>query len=49
VGGYPKPEPTSRVLEVPATGRRAWLERLAEEVTYGTAGASQVKAAPAPK
>ena len=39
VGGYPKIEPTTRRLEVPATGRRAWLERLAAAVTFGAAAA----------
>jgi hypothetical protein len=37
VGGYPKLEPAKRVLEVPATGRRAWLEKQAREVTFGPA------------
>ena len=37
--GYPKLEPTSRPLDVPATNRRAWLEQLAREVTYGQAPA----------
>ncbi len=37
VGGYPKPAPTTRVLEVPASGRRAWLEGWAASVTLGTA------------
>lgn len=36
VGGYPKHEAVIRALEVPATGRAAWLEKLAREVTYGT-------------
>jgi hypothetical protein len=35
VGGYPKPEPITRALDVPATKRRAWLEKLAREVTLG--------------
>lgn len=35
VGGYPKHEPVTRELEVPATNRRAWLEKLAREVTVG--------------
>ena len=39
VGGYPKLEPTARPLDVPATNRRAWLEQLAREVTYGQAPA----------
>jgi hypothetical protein len=44
VGGYPKHEPTARKLEVPATGRREWLEGIAREVTFGTA-ASDAKPA----
>jgi hypothetical protein len=36
VGGYPEPAPTTRALEVPATNRKAWLEKLAKEVTYGS-------------
>ncbi|MGB8169409.1 MAG: hypothetical protein WCF18_18060, partial [Chthoniobacteraceae bacterium] len=36
VGGYPKLEPTARTLEVPATGRRGWLDGLAREVTFGS-------------
>ncbi|MDP1588301.1 MAG: hypothetical protein Q8M07_11190 [Prosthecobacter sp.] len=35
VGGYPKHDPVTRALDVPATGRRAWLEKLAREVTFG--------------
>jgi len=35
VGGYPKIEPVTRALDVPATGRRAWLEKITREVTYG--------------
>lgn len=35
VGGYPTPAPTTRALEVPDTGRRAWLEQMAREVTFG--------------
>ena len=35
VGGYPKHEPVTRALDVPATGRRAWLEKWAQEVTLG--------------
>ncbi len=35
VGGYPKLEPTERKLEVPDKDRRAWLEKLAREVTFG--------------
>lgn len=35
VGGYPKIEPVTRALEVPEKGRRAWLEKLAREVTFG--------------
>ena len=35
VGGYPKIEPVTRALEVPERGRRAWLEKLAREVTFG--------------
>ncbi len=37
VGGYPAHAEVVRALDVPATGRRAWLERLAREVTYGAA------------
>ncbi len=44
VGGYPKPEPTKRTLEVPATGRRQWLEKLAREVTFGSAAVGEAKA-----
>lgn len=40
VGGYPRLEPTTRQLEVPATGRRQWLEGLAREVTFGPETAS---------
>jgi len=46
VGGYPKPEPVTRKLEVPAAGRRAWLEGLAAEVTFGAAATSPAKPAP---
>lgn len=35
VGGYPKHEPVTRALEVPATGRREWLATLAREVSFG--------------
>jgi len=35
VGGYPQIEPVTRALEVPEKGRRAWLEKLAREVTSG--------------
>lgn len=35
VGGYPKTEPVSRALKVPAKGRLSWLEALAHDVTYG--------------
>ncbi len=35
VGGYPRHGPVTRELEVPATDRRAWLEKLAREVTVG--------------
>lgn len=35
VGGYPKVEPTTRPLDVPEKDRRAWLEKLAREVTFG--------------
>ena len=41
VGGYPKLEPAVRALDVPATGRRQWLERLAREVTFGHAAATR--------
>lgn len=36
VGDYPKYEPVTRPLVVPDAGRRAWLEKLAREVTLGT-------------
>jgi hypothetical protein len=36
VGGYPKLEPVTRKLDVPEENRRAWLEKLAREVTLGT-------------
>ena len=39
VGGYPKVEPVTRVLDVPEKKRAAWLEKLAAEVTYGPEGA----------
>ena len=32
VGGYPKIEPVTRVLDVPATQRREWLEKMARAV-----------------
>lgn len=35
VGAYPKYEPVTRPLEVPAADRVRWLEKLAREVTYG--------------
>lgn len=35
VGGYPKYEPVTQALEVPATKRAAWLEKQAHEVTFG--------------
>ncbi|MFV1994761.1 MAG: right-handed parallel beta-helix repeat-containing protein, partial [Verrucomicrobiales bacterium] len=35
VGGYPEFEPTTRVLEVPAQNRRAWLDELSAEVGVG--------------
>ncbi len=35
VGGYPQYEPVNRAVEVPATGRREWLEKLAREVIFG--------------
>jgi hypothetical protein len=35
VGGYPRTEPVTRKLEVPEKERRAWLEKLAREVTFG--------------
>lgn len=35
-GGYPKHKTVVRPLNVPDTKRRAWLEKLAREVTYGT-------------
>lgn len=35
VGGYPRPDPTTRALDVPARERRSWLEKLAGEVTFG--------------
>jgi hypothetical protein len=37
VGGYPKLEATTRKLDVPDKDRRAWLEKLAREVTFGAA------------
>lgn len=43
VGGYPKLEPVTRRLEVPATGRRAWLEQLAREVTFGPGASAPAK------
>lgn len=36
VGGYPKSQSVSHTLDVPATNRRAWLEKLASELTFGT-------------
>ncbi|MEQ1859115.1 MAG: right-handed parallel beta-helix repeat-containing protein [Chthoniobacteraceae bacterium] len=36
VGGYPKHDATTRALDVPEKDRRAWLEKLAREVTFGT-------------
>ena len=35
VGGYPKHEAVTQVVDVPDTGRAAWLEKLANEVTFG--------------
>ncbi len=35
VGGYPRHEPARHSLDVPETGRRKWLEKLAREVTFG--------------
>ena len=35
VGGYPKVEPVTRMLEVPEKNRREWLEKLAREVEVG--------------
>lgn len=35
VGGYPIYQATQHVLDVPETGRREWLEKLAKEVTLG--------------
>ena len=46
VGGYPKIEPVTRVLEVPATGRRAWLEKITKEVVYGPEEVPVPKSAP---
>ena len=43
VGGYPKVEPVTRALEVPEKGRRAWLEQLAREVTFGPAASASGK------
>lgn len=34
-GGYPSYEPVAHALEVPTTGRRAWLDKLAREVIFG--------------
>lgn len=36
VGGYPKIEPVTRKLDVPETGRRAWLEKLTRQVELGS-------------
>lgn len=38
VGGYPKTQPVTRALTVPDSKRKAWLEKLAVEVTYGAEG-----------
>lgn len=38
VGGYPKIESIERKVEVPETGRRAWLEKITREVEMGAAG-----------
>ncbi|HEY2572569.1 MAG TPA: hypothetical protein VGH65_00825 [Verrucomicrobiaceae bacterium] len=35
VGGYPKLEPVTRILEAPEKSRREWLEKLAREVEIG--------------
>lgn len=35
VGGYPQIEPVTRALEVPATGRHAWLENITRAVVFG--------------
>lgn len=35
VGGYPQRSPTTRQLNVPDSGRKAWLEDLAAEVQFG--------------
>jgi hypothetical protein len=35
VGGYPKHEPVTQALDVPAVQRATWLEKLAREATYG--------------
>jgi hypothetical protein len=43
VGGYPKVEPTMRKLEVPATGRRQWLETMAREVTFGAVAKTELQ------
>jgi hypothetical protein len=45
VGGYPKIEPVTRVVEVPEKKRRAWLEKLAAEVTYGPEGKPKPRSA----
>lgn len=37
VGGYPKHEAVTQALDVPDTGRAAWLEKLATQVTVGEA------------
>jgi len=35
VGGYPRLDPTTQKLDVPDHERRAWLEKLTREVTFG--------------
>lgn len=45
VGGYPKPEPTVRKLEVPAKGRSKWLTEWARTVTLGSPSAEESKRA----
>ncbi|WP_348545097.1 right-handed parallel beta-helix repeat-containing protein [Chthoniobacter sp.] len=36
VGGYPQIKPVTRKLDVPDQNRRAWLEKFAREVTFGS-------------
>jgi hypothetical protein len=43
VGGYPKIEPVTRKLEVPEKNRRAWLEKLAQEVELGPGSTDMIR------